>query len=143
MNETVPVHRRTPVQSNICVILKVNGTGAVEVPEFDLTHDELIQIVKYWAKTILNMDYGYFLEGSWSGAETRLELLGLHRYDQIAEVLGKETVKQVISEVHTKFAEKQDKRLWNIFLKGTKEQRREVWEETWRKMDESDKGRRK
>ena len=58
---------------------RVNGAGAVEVP-FMPTRHELLQLVKYWAREILEIQYCWFLyESSGSTADsanTRSRSLG-------------------------------------------------------------------
>ena len=109
----------------------------LEVPDFNPTREELIQIIKYWAEEILRMDYESFLDGCWCGSQTHLQIFGVHQINRIKEVLGKEAVKQAISETNTKFAEAQDKRLWDIFVNGTKEQWDAVQEETHKALEKA------
>ena len=101
---------------------EVNGAGAMEVPEFDPTRHELIQLVKYWAEVAFRIEYEWFLTGCTGSTEMRLKPFAWNRIGRIAEHLGDEEVKKVLHEVYDEFEKKQDKRLWDIWLNGTKEQ---------------------
>src|SRR5215510_8641780 len=63
------------------------GIGADEVPEFVPTRNELIQLVKYWTKKTIDIDYFYFLWGQ-AGGEWRLLGYANSRISKIAYLLG-------------------------------------------------------
>jgi len=115
---------------------EVNGTEAVEVPDFVPTRHELIQIVKYWAKERVDNAWFFFVTGQTGSSEWRINLFAERRIDRIAEILGEDEVEKAIDEVFAEFGEKQDKRIWEIFLNGTEEQQEAVQEEFQRAFDE-------
>jgi hypothetical protein len=41
-----------------------------EIPEFDATRHELLQLVKYWEEVALNSDYGVFITGQIGSVDT-------------------------------------------------------------------------
>jgi len=100
-----------------------------EVPEFVPTRQELIQLVKYWVEEVIKVDYDQFITGWFDGSQARLVILASHRINRIAGLLGKKAVDQSIDQVYAEFGEKQEKRHWDIFLNGTKEQRDAVQDE--------------
>jgi len=102
---------------------------ALEIPNYIPTREEIIQIVKYWIKEVLEVQYYQFVTGAHSGSDWRLISFARNQGDHITEVLGIEAMDQAINEVYAKFGEKQEKRIWNIFLNGTKEQRDAVVDE--------------
>ena len=119
---------------------EVNGAGAVEVPDFVPTRHELIQLVKFWAEVALQIDFECFVTSSSGSTEMRLEPFAWRRINRIAATLGDDEVKKAVDEVYAKFGEKQNKRYWDVFLNGTKEQMAVLQEEIQRKLDESPKG---
>ena len=105
--------------------------------DYNPTREEFIQIVKYWAQEVLEVQYFQFGTGQYCGRDSRLIRFARERCDRIAEVLGQEAVYQAIDEVYAKFGEKQDQTIWNIFLNGTKEQWDAVQMETHKALEEA------
>jgi hypothetical protein len=97
------------------------------------SREELNQLVKYWAEQIVELEYGYFLTDQFSRSDSGLELHAWSRIRRAAILLGEEEVGRIVSEVRTSYGEKQDKELWEIFTRGTPEQRHAVSEEMHRR----------
>jgi hypothetical protein len=107
--------------------------GAEEVPEFVPTRNELIQLVKYWTKKTIDIDYFYFL---W-GQEEEWRLLGYanSRLSKIAYLLGNAEVERAIAVAYDEYGSDQDPKLWDIFLNGTAEDRKQVQDDIWRHIE--------
>src|SRR5947207_9175119 len=71
---------------------EVNGPDAKEVPEFNATRHELLELVRYWAFISLDMA-DFFLTGS---PETTLRSFANRRISRIANLLGEGEVNKVI-----------------------------------------------
>jgi len=108
---------------------EVNGAGAMEVPEFDPTRYELIQLVKFWGEVALAIDYEVCLTRSSSSTDTRREAYAWRRINRIEAILGVDEVKKAVDEMVSEFGKKQVKRCWDVFLNGTKEQMKALQEE--------------
>lgn len=104
---------------------EINGKGGEEIPGFIPTRDELLPIVKYWFKQILDLRWFYFNTGGTGSTEWRLNVFADRRISRIASLLGEEDVNQAIDEVYIQFREDQhdNMRLWQIFRKGNQAQR--------------------
>ena len=53
------------VGTRIGVVDMIVGDGGLEVPGFVATKNETLQLVRYWAGEILDLDIGFFLYGQW------------------------------------------------------------------------------
>jgi len=100
---------------------EVDGAGAIEVPEYNPTRHELIQLVKYWAKVVLEIDYDFFLTGGVDNDFRRLEPFGCCRINRIEELLGKKAVERAVNKVYAEFGEKLNKMDWDSFLRAKEE----------------------
>jgi hypothetical protein len=54
-------------------------------------------------------------------------------------LLGEEKVRKASDEVYDEFGKKQEPKLWEIFLHGTKDQWEQVREEIWREIEDRDR----
>jgi hypothetical protein len=109
---------------------------AEEVPNFVSTRNELLQIVKYWVKELVGLEYAHFCYQISGGTETLLRAFVDRRIARITELLGEDEVKQATEEAYEEFGKEQDPKVWKVFLAGTKEEREAVQEEIDRKMQE-------
>jgi hypothetical protein len=121
---------------SIGYVEEVNGTGAQEVQEFLPTRHELLQLVKYWARVDVDIEYFYFCCQQSGSTEMRRSTFARRRLARIADLLGDEAVDQAIEEAFADYGKDQDPRVWNIFLNGTEEERKALREELDRKMQE-------
>jgi hypothetical protein len=71
---------------------EVNGPGAEECSAFVPTRNELLQLVKYWAKIAIDIDYFWFCYEQSGSREIRLEPFAWRRINRIAALLGNEVV---------------------------------------------------
>ena len=124
---------------------EVNGEGGIEVPDFVPTRNELLQLVKYWERVTLEIEYFWFLYQQTGSTDIRMRPFALRRINRIADVLGEEAVKQAIEEVYEEFRKREDPRLWDIFLNGSDEDREavasEIQTEIQRSIAETDSER--
>ncbi len=105
---------------------EVNGPGAMEVPGFVPTRHELIHLVEHWAEVRLSTIFKVFGTGVIGSTDTCKVSFAEERIRSIELLLGEEEVNRVIAQVESEFGEKVDKRVWEIFLHGSKEQREAV-----------------
>lgn len=107
-----------------------------EVPNFVSTRKELLQIVRYWVKELLELEFVHFRLQISGGVEMLFRAFVEKRIARIANLLGDDAVNQAKEEAFQEFGEDQDPREWNVFLKGSAEERRALQEEIERKMQE-------
>lgn len=111
----------------IGVVDEVNGLGATEVPGFVPTQHELLELVRYWARVAIEIDWDWFVAATFGSEDIRLEPFAWSRIVRIGDLLGKAPVKTVVDEVYADFGERfVDKTYWNIYLHGTEEERAAV-----------------
>ena len=82
------------VGTRIGVVDMIIGDGGLEVPGFVATKNETLQLVRYWAGEILDLDIGFFLYGSVGSSEWRTRQFANRRLNTIAESIGEEEVKR-------------------------------------------------
>ena len=105
---------------------EVDGPGAEEIRVFISTRNELIQLVKYWAKVKIDLNYFMFLYQQ-TGSDWRRETsFAEFRIGHIAKIIGNDEVDKAVEEAYAEFGERQDKRYWDIYLNGTEEQQDEI-----------------
>ncbi len=99
---------------------EVNGHGAEEITDFHPTRHELIVLVKYWAKLMLEDEYFFFLYEGTGSAEIRQHAFAARRINRIQVLLGVEDVTKAIEEVHEEYKKKNgiDPEEWRIFTSG-------------------------
>ena len=112
------------------------GTNKDEVPEFEPIRQELIEQVKYWAEEALQYEYGSFVNNNYGGSPMYWAAIANHRINRIAATLGDDEVTKAFDEVYAEFGKKQDKRYWDVYLNGSKEQREALQDEIQREFDE-------
>jgi len=112
-----------------------NGAGAEEIPDFVPTRRELIQIVEYWVQEIIEMEFDQFITGCSDGSQARLDMLASHRINCIEKILGEDEVTKIAHELYEMFGQTVDKKHWDIFPNGDKEQRDAVQDEFQRLFD--------
>ena len=96
---------------------QVNGAGAEELP-FMPTRHELLELVKYWVREILNVQYFWFLYAGTGSTEMRVESFAWRRIKRIAELLGDDAVKGAFDEAEGEFRKSCDPQHWEIFKRG-------------------------
>ena len=116
----------------------VNGAGAAEVPAFTSTVDELVQLLKYWARTELEIDYEFFITDTAGGAECRLRAFAGRRAARISDLLPETLVRETVDEVTAAFGQRQVRRYWDVFLHGSPMEQNRVLEELWGSLSNAD-----
>ncbi len=110
---------------------EVNGAGGKEVPEFISTRHELIQLLKYWYRTAIDIEFEWFVLGQFGSCDRRLNLFAHNRAGRIHELLGHDEADEIIHETFDEFGKEQNERIWNIYVNGTAEEREELQNELY------------
>jgi hypothetical protein len=76
----------------IGVVDMIVGDGGVEVPGFVATKNEMLQLARYWAKKIIDLDFVFFLYGSTGSSEWRTNEFANRRLNTISKLIGEEEV---------------------------------------------------
>jgi hypothetical protein len=116
------------------------GKGGLEVPEFVATKHEIIQLVRYWATEIIDLDFEFFLYGCTGSSEWRTHVFANRRLTTISKVLGEEEVTKAVMQAKEDFAKTVDQRAWKIFTTGTKEERELFQNEVQEKLSHASEG---
>ena len=94
----------------------IAGQGGLEVPGF-------VQLVRYWATEIIELDFEFFLYGSSGSTKWRTHVFAHRRSSTISSVIGEEEVTKAVMQAEQGFAKGVDQQTWKIFTTGTKEER--------------------
>jgi len=117
-------------------VYSVNGDGAELIPAFVPTRHELEELGEYWMRRLQNIEVDYFFTGQTGSTEIRIPPFATRRLCRIENAIGADSMKEIVDRVERESRAKLGKRLWRIFVDGTKEERDAVVEETYRKLDE-------
>jgi hypothetical protein len=119
---------------------EVNGAGAAEAASYVPTCHEVVELVKYWYRRVLDNSWFFFIFGGTGSSEWRVKAFADRRFDRAEAAIGRESVDAAIKEVREEFRTKvvKDDRLWHIFENGTAEQWDAVQAETYREWREQD-----
>ena len=64
---------------------EIVGEGGVEVPGFVATKNEILQLVRYWATEIVDLDFTFFLYGCTGSSEWQTRAFANRRLNTIAK----------------------------------------------------------
>jgi len=119
---------------------EVNGAGAAEAASYVPTRHEVVKLVKYWCRRVLDNSWFFFIFGGTGSSEWRVKAFADRRFDRAEAAIGRESVDAAIKETREEFRTKvvKDDRLWEIFENGPQEQWDAVLAETHRKLREQD-----
>jgi hypothetical protein len=120
-----------------CWVSEVSGRDSGEVPGFEPTRYELIQLVKYWATLELGHLFGFSLHGQTGSDERHRHTFAGRRITRIATILGEEEVGKAVEEAESEFSKKVDPRAWAIFKNGTPEEQDAFQDEVLRSFSEN------
>ncbi len=87
-----------------------------EVPGFVPTREELLQLVRYWWRTIREIEWCDFLFDEADSSSLRARFYASRRIDRIVDLLGASTVQNVIKEVEVEFSKDKNLKYWRIFI---------------------------
>ena len=118
---------------------EVNGRGAQEIPAFNATRHELLQLVKYWQTALVDSQYFAFLYNTIGSRDLRLQPFCNKRISRIAELVGEEAVTEAVRDAENEFGKKQDPRAWAIFCHGTADECRSFRDKIQCGLEEGDK----
>jgi len=125
------------------VVDTIVGEGGVEVPGFVPTKNEILQLVRYWATEIIDLDFSFFLHGATGSSEWRTREFANRRLNTISKLIGQQEVTTAVEQATETFAKRVDARAWKVFWEGTKEEQEEfqqyVQEQLERDITESGK----
>ena len=106
----------------IGVVDEIVGEGGVEVPGFVATKNEILQLVRYWATEILDLDFDYFLTGCTGSSEWRTSEFANRRLNTSRKFIGDEEAAKAFMQAEQAFGQRVDQRAWKIFMEGTTEE---------------------
>jgi len=110
-----------------------------EIQGFVPTRDELIQLVKHWAKTVLHRNYWEFVTDQI--VSSQIDRSFAHRrIERIEKLLGDKEVDNAINEEKAELSKHSSG--WDIFLNGTEEQQEALREEYQQAMIDPEKKQR-
>ncbi len=113
---------------------EINGPGSVEVPIFVATRHELQVLAKHWAGVDIDLAFSWFVTQQTGSREIRIGPFACRRLARIADALGEEPVAEAVRVAEEEFGKKIDPKTWEIFLRGTPEQRQALQNEIGRQM---------
>src|SRR4051794_29256520 len=91
--------------------------------------EELLVLVRHWAKRQIRFRLNYFLFGDICCTENRIVLASYDRVDAIAGVIGEDAVRAEIEQVEREEAAKVGPELWDQFLRDDEVAKRNLHEE--------------
>ena len=119
------------------------GKRGLEVPGFVATKHEIIQLVRYWATEIIDLDFEFFLYGCTGSSEWRTREFANRRLDRITNLIGEEEATKAWKQAEQAYSQRVDQRAWKILIEGTQEQQeafqREVCERLLRQSEQEEK----
>jgi hypothetical protein len=86
------------------------GEGGVGVPGFVVNKNEILQLVRYWAAEVIDLDWMFFLYSSTGCSEWRTREFANRRLNTISKFIGKEEVKRVFRDAEQAFGKRVDQR---------------------------------
>jgi hypothetical protein len=104
--------------------LYLEKSAAEEIPAFTVTRYELLQVVKFWYRWILEGSFWWFLTGGTGSIQWSIEKFAEARIQGIQQLLGAEDVKKAIAEAEVEFGKDQQPEAWRIFLHGDAAERK-------------------
>ena len=108
------------------------GEEGLEVLGYVVTRNEILELVRYWATEIFQLDFAYFLYFLYS--EWRTYQYSQPRLNTISELIGGEKVAEACRQAEQAFSRRVDERAWRIFTEGTQEEREQFQKEMDEKM---------
>ena len=89
---------------------EVNGPGAEEIPDFDPTRHELVQLLIFWANVHFEESFVYRTTDHQEDPEhpEYLMYFSSRRMDRIADLLEREEVAKVVSAIYVEIGKKRE-----------------------------------
>ena len=106
---------------------EICGEGGKEIPDFAVTRQELLELVKLWVRKSLSIQWEERVMGQTGSYEWRMRTYAQRRVDHIADLIGVEPVKEAVEEAREEFGRERDPYAWWVFCHGS--------EEDWRVLD--------
>jgi hypothetical protein len=114
--------------------MKITEHDNDEMSDFAPTRHEMLQIVKYWERVIIDEEVLSFTLGQVGRSEQLRISFADRRIDRICHLLGKAAGTEAINEVHAEYRDK-DPRFWEAFLNGDEALRWSIHEDALRHMN--------
>jgi hypothetical protein len=125
------------------VVDVIVGQDGAEIPGFVVTKNELLQLFRYWAFEIIDLDFEFFLYGCVGSSEWRTREFANRRLDRITNLIGEEETTKAWKQAEQAYGQRVDQRAWRIFMEGTQDEQeafqREVCERLLRESKEQAK----
>src|ERR1700730_13252943 len=102
----------------IGVVDMIVGEGGVEVPGFVATKNEILQLARYWATEIIDLNFEFFLYQSTGSSEWRTREFAHRRLNTIGKLIGEEEVTKAFRQAEQAFANGTDQEAWKSFTEG-------------------------
>ena len=93
---------------------------------------ELRELLKFWIKVAIYIDYYRFLTGNIDSDDLRCRDLAWNRIDKIQKVLGQEAEEDALADVRNQLGQDEDPCYWNVFWDGTPEEKKAAQQEARR-----------
>ena len=106
---------------------EICGEGGKEIPDFAVTRQELLELVRFWAKKSLCIQWNDRVMGQTGSYEWRMRTYAARRIKHIAGLIGDEPVDEVIEEAREEFGKERDPYAWWVFCNGS--------DNDWRVLD--------
>lgn len=106
--------------------------AAERVKSFTPTKYELLQLVKFWHKAILEGEWRFFAWDCTGSIEWSQSDLAKERIASVAKAIGQADVDKAIAEARAEFSETVNPRHWKAFVSGNREQWEAVRKENQR-----------
>jgi hypothetical protein len=113
---------------------EVNGSGAIETPEYVPTRAELSKLVEHWAVVAISEQFLLFLYAQTCSQGMRRMSFARRRLDRLASVLGDEAAHEAFSRAADEYGKSTDAEAWSVFTHGTTEERAAFQEKVQREI---------
>jgi len=110
--------------------------GYEDIPDFVPIKRELLQLVNFWVKEDLDYEYFEFLYAQTGSTELRLIPYAWRRINRIGELLGEERAKKAVEEAYAEFGKNKNQRDWEVFMHGSREDRKALQDELHRERED-------
>ena len=101
---------------------EIHGRGARECPQFVPTEHELVELVKYWHRQIVESWLEWFYSGMTSSSGSQTVAYAYQRVARIRDAVGEAATGAACSLVDDEFRERIGDEHWRIFVNGTDEE---------------------
>lgn len=94
---------------------EIHGQGGMEIVGFAPIRHELLQLVKFWAKTVVNCRWRWFVTGGQGSDDIRVHRYGMQRIEEIEQHIGQATVDRAVAEEWDEYSNGINAEHWDAF----------------------------